>query len=147
MKALSIMQPWAGLVAAGRKTIELRSWSTSHRGALAVCSGLRYDPRGVRHGLAEAPRGVVLCVVDIVEVRPATINDASAACVSVGLMEELLRGHLFAWLLSGPRACQPNKVRGSLGLFTLPQGVLHVARSQNDADHLDGHAEIQRKLF
>src|ERR1051325_6671139 len=30
--ALSIQQPWADLIVAGRKTIEVRSWQTAHRG-------------------------------------------------------------------------------------------------------------------
>lgn len=36
MKALSLWQPWASLVAIGAKTIETRSWSTSYRGPLAI---------------------------------------------------------------------------------------------------------------
>lgn len=36
MKALTLTQPWASLVAAGVKTIETRSWSTSYRGPLAI---------------------------------------------------------------------------------------------------------------
>lgn len=36
MKALTLWQPWASLVALGVKTIETRSWSTSHRGPLAI---------------------------------------------------------------------------------------------------------------
>lgn len=36
MKALTITQPWATLVAIGAKRIETRSWSTSYRGPLAI---------------------------------------------------------------------------------------------------------------
>jgi activating signal cointegrator 1 len=36
MKALTLLQPWASLVAAGLKTIETRSWSTRYRGPLAI---------------------------------------------------------------------------------------------------------------
>lgn len=36
MKAVSLTQPWATLVAAGIKKIETRSWATSHRGPLAI---------------------------------------------------------------------------------------------------------------
>ncbi len=36
MKALSLTQPWASLVAIGAKEIETRSWSTKHRGWLAI---------------------------------------------------------------------------------------------------------------
>lgn len=36
MKALTLWQPWASLVALGVKTIETRSWSTKYRGPLAI---------------------------------------------------------------------------------------------------------------
>ncbi len=36
MKALSLTQPWASLVAKGAKKIETRSWATSYRGPLAI---------------------------------------------------------------------------------------------------------------
>ena len=36
MKALTLTQPWATLVAIGAKKIETRSWRTSYRGPLAI---------------------------------------------------------------------------------------------------------------
>ncbi len=36
MKALTLWQPWATLVAVGAKRIETRSWGTSYRGWLAI---------------------------------------------------------------------------------------------------------------
>lgn len=36
MKAITLWQPWASLVALGVKTIETRAWSTSYRGPLAI---------------------------------------------------------------------------------------------------------------
>lgn len=36
MKAISLYQPWASLVAIGAKRIETRSWATNHRGSLAI---------------------------------------------------------------------------------------------------------------
>lgn len=41
MKALTLHQPWASLVAVGAKTIETRSWSTSYRGPLAIHAARR----------------------------------------------------------------------------------------------------------
>lgn len=41
MRALTIHQPWASLVALGVKTIETRSWRTSYRGPLAIHAGQR----------------------------------------------------------------------------------------------------------
>ena len=36
MKALSLLQPYASLIAVGAKKIETRSWSTKYRGPLAI---------------------------------------------------------------------------------------------------------------
>lgn len=36
MRAITLTQPWASLVAIGAKRIETRSWSTSYRGPLAI---------------------------------------------------------------------------------------------------------------
>lgn len=40
MKFLTIRQPWASLIAVGRKTIETRPFSTKYRGPLAIHAGL-----------------------------------------------------------------------------------------------------------
>lgn len=36
MKALTLTQPWATLVAMGAKTVETRGWSTKYRGVIAI---------------------------------------------------------------------------------------------------------------
>lgn len=36
MKAITLHQPWASLIALGVKTIETRAWSTNYRGPLAI---------------------------------------------------------------------------------------------------------------
>jgi hypothetical protein len=41
--ALSIMQPWCWLIAAGFKDIENRTWSTRFRGRVLLHSGKKYD--------------------------------------------------------------------------------------------------------
>lgn len=40
MKALTLHQPWATLVALDVKTIETRSWATKHRGPIAIHAGV-----------------------------------------------------------------------------------------------------------
>jgi hypothetical protein len=43
--ALSVKQPWAALLAAGRKTIEVRSWATRFRGPVLIHAAKVPDPR------------------------------------------------------------------------------------------------------
>lgn len=81
MKAISLHQPWAQLVVAGRKRIETRSWKTSHRGPLLIhaartrigeefCRIYRIDPESLRYGF------VVGCVelVDCIEMTAEWIH-------------------------------------------------------------------------
>lgn len=42
MKALTLTQPWASLVALGAKRLETRSWSTPHRGLIAIHAAKGY---------------------------------------------------------------------------------------------------------
>lgn len=53
MKALSLTQPWATLVALGEKRIETRSWRTDYRGPLAIHAA---------KGLPKEAKVLFLCV-------------------------------------------------------------------------------------
>ena len=81
MKAITLHQPYASLIAIGAKRFETRRWRTLHRGPLAIHSAARMPPRMwdlfwaapfYRH-LKDAgfqdpthlPRGSVVCVVDV----------------------------------------------------------------------------------
>ncbi|MCB2200861.1 ASCH domain-containing protein [bacterium] len=43
LKALSIQQPWAGLILLGLKGLETRTWTTDYRGPLVIHAGKRYQ--------------------------------------------------------------------------------------------------------
>jgi len=64
MKALSLTQPWATLVAIGQKKIETRSWRTDYRGPLAIHAakglGLVGGRKGLQHLVTSAPFWQVL---------------------------------------------------------------------------------------
>lgn len=52
MKAITLTQPWATLVAINAKKIETRSWPTLYRGPLAIHAAKNLDPVGGLAGLA-----------------------------------------------------------------------------------------------
>lgn len=56
MRALTLTQPWATLVAIGVKNIETRSWSTSYRGPLAIHAAAGLRPVGGERGYLEQCR-------------------------------------------------------------------------------------------
>lgn len=71
MKALSLHQPWASLVALGVKNIETRSWATSYRGPLAIHAAKRKPDEGT--GLtvpSPIPLGAVVATCVLVDVVP-----------------------------------------------------------------------------
>jgi ASCH domain len=112
MKAVSIKQPWASLIAAGVKTLEIRAWPTEHRGALLICSSRRPVLEGHQHGVA-------LCVVDVVDCRAMTRRDVPFACVG-----EFYPNH-FAWVLGKVRLIKPFSVMGQLRLFEIRDSLIH----------------------
>lgn len=57
MKALTLTQPYATLVAFRDKLIETRSWATKYRGPLAIHAGAGLGPVGNRRGLVRLLRG------------------------------------------------------------------------------------------
>lgn len=43
MRALSLWQPWASLLVAGRKQVETRGWPIAHRGPLLIHAAKKWD--------------------------------------------------------------------------------------------------------
>jgi ASCH domain len=117
MKALSVRQPWASLIASGKKTIEVRSWRTHYRGPLLICAAKQ--PRGL------GPVGVALAVVNLVDVRHFQRGDARAACFEATTDQ-------FAWVLGDVRRIDPIPVRGKLKMFdvALPDSVSTRTKSR-----------------
>ena len=112
MRALSVKQPWASLIASGAKSIEVRTWKTSYRGTLTICSSRQRSnwPVATVSG-PSGPLGVTVCEVDLVDVRPIALDDASFACID--------SPEGFAWVLANPRVVEPRAVKGQLGIFYL----------------------------
>ena len=48
LRALSLTQPWASLVALGVKSVETRSWQTAYRGPLAIHASWGFPPSARR---------------------------------------------------------------------------------------------------
>lgn len=114
MRAICIQQPWAALIADGKKTLEVRSWSTKYRGPVVVLASRawsRHDAASRWHdAYFAAPRGVALCLVELVDVREGT----SADTARTGGVDPT--GYL-VWQLGDPRPVEHLPVKGQLGLF------------------------------
>lgn len=54
MRAVTIRQPWATLIALGEKRFETRSWATKHRGEIAIHAGKVIDQTAYQHPTIKA---------------------------------------------------------------------------------------------
>ena len=108
MKALSVKQPWANMIASGKKTIETRIWPTDYRGDLLVVSSRKPDI---------PPAGYALAVVRVVDCRPMTKADERAACCPI-------YPGAYAWVLNNVRTIAPFRVKGQVGIFEVPVPIL-----------------------
>jgi hypothetical protein len=107
MKALSVKQPWANLIASGKKTLETRTWSTLHRGELLIVSS--------KHP-ALAPAGCAVAIVDLADCRPMAVSDETAACCK-------LYDGAFVWIFRNIRRVNPVPIQGKLGIFDVDVDV------------------------
>ena len=114
MKALSIKQPWASLVAAGFKTVECRTWKTNYRGPLLICSS-KGDVE-INDGLI-APGGMALGVVELVDIRPMTKADLEPAYLPKEWYKDALKN--LAWHVKKLYEIKPFPVKGKLNLFNV----------------------------
>ena len=145
MKALTLTQPWASLVALQEKKIETRSWYTGYRGELIIhaakgfpsdCKELCGDEpfrtalRGQTWNQLPLSRG--LCVVRLLGCIRTTDMYKAAIIQGRNLsLQELDFGNFeqgrFAWLLEYVRPLnQTQPVRGSLGLWEYPSGLVRL---------------------
>lgn len=125
MKALSVRQPWASLIATGRKTIEVRTWQPSYRGDLLICSGVNPDRAGLAPPFdrVRMPLGVALCVVRLVDCRrPLSGPDANSDFAAAGGFQPL--PFHWCWELTDVRPLAvPVPMKGQLLLFSVPEEV------------------------
>ena len=143
MKALTIWQPWAALIAWGEKQYETRPFATNYRGPLAIHAGLDdsaldvvdansfYRAAFKRHGdpeLTKLPFGAVVCVVDLVAVVPVT--QLCTLTQQETTFGDYSPGRL-AWRLENVRVlAKPIPVRGKQGLWGWPVELESLAFKQ-----------------
>ena len=130
MKVLSLLQPWATLVAIGAKQYECRSWQTTHRGPLLIHASAKRPTKREKDLFERAPYfnrfitdtndlpyGAIIAKVDL-----EAIYKTEAISHALSLQELAFDDYSpnrFAWKLVN---LQPLElylpVKGTLGLWT-----------------------------
>lgn len=137
MKAVTIWQPWASLVACGLKKYETRSWNTSYRGPLLIHAAKRPPRRDdwgdngdeivkALHSIGietteGMPVGCALCTVYLVNVF--SVEDA----ITNGLISDQEKAFgdyspgRYAWVLVNlVKLPEPIPMKGERRLWTPP---------------------------
>ena len=142
MKAITLWQPWASMIAIGCKVNETRSWKTLHRGPIAIHAAKRFREdemifardvilfhRPIQDAirtygmscLADFPLGAIVAVANIIDVIPT--EDAYGI---YGVVDYELGDYTpgrFAWLLEDIKHLPPIPCRGAQGIWNLPDDI------------------------
>lgn len=130
MKAISLTQPWATLVAVGAKCIETRSWQTSYHGKIMIHAARSFPAWAIRLCLDEPflsvlvwagyrspdelPRGFIIASAELVRIERITpANLPAEPELSFG---DYTPGR-FAWYLEDVKPVSPIAAKGALGLW------------------------------
>ena len=133
MKAITILQPWAWLLASGKKRCETRSWKTNYRGELLIHAGKKNMTDTMRQTIFESRHMEQAGVFDTEMVTGAVIGKASLVnCVLIDepIVELIKEQHLdeyafgdftpgrYAWVMEDAKLFdKPIPARGRQGLW------------------------------
>lgn len=131
MKALSLTQPWATLVAIGAKKIETRSWRTNYRGSIAIHAAKGFPTAARQFSMTRAvwqvtaldrasdyPRGCVIAIGFLDDVVPIeSLFDQPRLTFREKMFGDYSPGR-FGWILNGVQQFdKPIPAKGALGLW------------------------------
>lgn len=142
MKALTLTQPWASLMALGVKKAETRSWSTRYRGPLAIHAAktfpgwakelfwdelIEYFP-GFEQGCypipERLPRGEIVAICELCAVVSTDNDEFMARLPELEMPLGDYSAGRFAWVVKNVRALpKPMPCRGHLGLWDVPTEI------------------------
>jgi activating signal cointegrator 1 len=142
MKVLSLIQPWATLIALGEKKIETRSWNTKYRGPLLIHASKKIDKIMYKEPFwsvlenqliesSELPTGMIIAKCNLVDCFPIMQESKgfSAVIQRIGFIEEneyhfgdYTPGR-FAWIFKNVEILkEPIPAKGQLGLWNFDFG-------------------------
>lgn len=128
-KAITLTQPWAQLVATGKKQVETRSWSTHYRGPLYIHAAKGFPAKARRFAaeqfgnpgvMGHMPLGVIVARCYLLDCRPVEHMSVSEQERKYG---DYSPGR-YAWILTNIEQLEPIPCKGMLGLWEIPEGIL-----------------------
>jgi len=122
LKCLSLRQPYAELVAAGRKTIETRNWNTNFRGKFLIHSSKTIDNEtstSLNIDCSRLTKGAVIGVACLYDVKKYT-NKEDFLADKVAHLSDNFSNPKYGFLLKDAKKLnKPIPLIGRLGFFNI----------------------------
>lgn len=131
MKALTIQQPWASMIASGEKWVENRTWRTNYRGPLAIHAGLGSKYLKKKE-LAEYETGSVVAIAWLslcVSKSEAQYQHKQGSESKIDVSWSEIVNHKYSegpvcWVLEAvTKLSKPIPCKGAQGLWVLPAEI------------------------
>ena len=143
MKAISLWQPWATLVALGEKQIETRSWGTRYRGMLAIhaakkwtteqfvlCQEKPFNNKLITAGFNtvnlknELPFGAIVAVCRLTTC--VQITPTNSLAVNERELGDYRPGRFMWRLVEIMQLLEPVPYRGAQGFFEVDDSLIQL---------------------
>lgn len=121
MKAITLKQPWASLVAYGIKKYEFRTWKTNYRGKLLIHAGAGIDKDEMKKYVdlgIDFPKSKIIAIVDLVDccLLDDELNKKIILENNIAYGNKIRTG--YAWKLDNVKMINiDKKINGQLGLW------------------------------
>jgi hypothetical protein len=121
LTAITLHQPWASLIAAGKKHYETRNWATNYRGSIAIHAAKKLHEDESLISLLEIPASEIPlgAVVAIAELTDCILIDEEFILKQSSFEQYLGLWEVgrYAWKLENVRAIEPIAATGKQGLW------------------------------
>ena len=137
MKAISLWQPWASLIALGIKKIETRHWKTNYRGTLLIHATKNIGEsvpiviarllkeKGVN--VNDLPRGALVCMLDLYDCVEIKVDTVMPSFFPEWQLGDFDIGR-YMWQTRRVMAFkEPIPFRGRQSLFDVPEEIIENA--------------------
>ena len=139
-KALTIIQPWATLIAVAAKKIETRSWKTNYRGEIYIHAGKKIDRDFCYQDISKKvlnmhgyttenlPTGVIIAKAKLVDCAKVVASKEGSAILEgdkqyiVGNYEFYFGNYevgRYGWILQDIELINPIPAKGQLSIWNL----------------------------
>lgn len=146
MKCLSVSQPFADLVACGKKTIELRNWNTSFRGEFLI-----HAPQKIRKNdckrlkiTKEFVCGAIVGKAEIYDVKKYTFPKEVREDYEKHFAARDFFGCRYGFLIKNAKPFRiPIPCKGRLGFFDVKLPKVKIKKNELKSDIMDEEYRYQ----